>query len=215
MSGNPYTDSQHLRSAMADRCGRVTGLSFSRGKDSIASWLVLRDEGWDVRPFSYTWIPGGLRVENESLAYYERAFGCPILRLTHPMFYDLIDNGVYQHPGRWAVLDEIGVPQVGYDALNEMAREELGVEWLAMGTRAVDSHRRRIAIERHGPVSEVRRTWQPIYDMRMADKTSSARSRGACSCRRTIGSGDAASTGSTGASSTACGRTTRTTMSAC
>jgi hypothetical protein len=53
-------------------------LSFSRGKDSIAAWIALRDAGIDVRPFYLYAIPGLLSFEAESLAYFEDVFDTPI-----------------------------------------------------------------------------------------------------------------------------------------
>jgi predicted PP-loop superfamily ATPase len=43
--------SAEVRASLAGE-GRPVLLAFSRGKDSIAAWLALRDAGVDVVPFS-------------------------------------------------------------------------------------------------------------------------------------------------------------------
>jgi hypothetical protein len=179
MTRNPYCDSAACRAHVRELSGGTCILSFSRGKDSLAAWLVLRAEGWTVKPFTLNWIPGGLRIENEATAYYEREMGTPILRLTHPFFYQMLDDCVYQPPERWAALDEIGVPYLDMTDIDRIARAELGDHWIAMGTRAVDSHRRRTAIERHGPANHKRRLAQVIYDMRIEALSELIRASGA------------------------------------
>jgi hypothetical protein len=59
-----------LIAAYKERYGDKTLLAFSRGKDSIAVALALRDD-IEVIPFHYDDLPG-LEFVEESLAYYEK-----------------------------------------------------------------------------------------------------------------------------------------------
>lgn len=79
--------SADVRAELA-RQGRPVLLAFSRGKDSIAAWLALRDAGVDVRPFHLYLVPGFTFVE-ESLAEYERYFGCEIPQLPEPDYVEI------------------------------------------------------------------------------------------------------------------------------
>lgn len=73
----------------------VALLAFSRGKDSIATWLTLRDAGFRVVAFHMEIVPGLSFVE-ESLKYYEDLFGQHIYRVLHPNLYHWIATGVAQ-----------------------------------------------------------------------------------------------------------------------
>lgn len=76
-------------------------LYFSCGKDSIAMWLYLQDKGFTIHPVYLYTVPG-LRSDDENLAYYESFFGCHIMRFPHPLFYQMLNNLVYQPPERVA-----------------------------------------------------------------------------------------------------------------
>src|SRR5260370_26098405 len=95
--------SQELRDELR---GETVILAFSRGKDSIAAWLALREAGVEVLPYHMYLIPE-LRFVDESLAYFADFFGCgPILNLPHPSLYRWLANLVYQPPDRCAVIDQ-------------------------------------------------------------------------------------------------------------
>lgn len=67
--------------------GETVILAFSRGKDSIAAWLALREAGVEVLPYHIYLIPD-LAFVDKSLAYFAEWFGCgPILNLPHPSLY--------------------------------------------------------------------------------------------------------------------------------
>jgi tRNA(Ile)-lysidine synthase TilS/MesJ len=75
----PHLRGNELIAEYKRRYGDKTLLAFSRGKDSIAVALALRDK-IEVVPFHYDDLPG-LEFVEESLAYYEKhLFGRHILR---------------------------------------------------------------------------------------------------------------------------------------
>ena len=91
--------SEELNAERAAIQGKITLLSFSRGKDSIGAWLALRECFDYIIPVFLYLIPG-LEFEEESLQYYENFFGTRIIRLPHPSAYRLITNMIYQVPQR-------------------------------------------------------------------------------------------------------------------
>ncbi|MEU6033986.1 hypothetical protein ABZ801_01110 [Actinomadura sp. NPDC047616] len=164
------TPSAELRANLA---GTTVLLSFSRGKDSIAAWLALRDAGANVIPYHLHLIPG-LRFVTESLEYFAEYFQCdrPILDLPHPTLYRWLNNLVFQPPERCGVIEAANLPMITYDELNAIVRDELGLPpdtWVCDGVRATDSPNRRMAIKTYGPVNERARTQKVVWDWRKAD----------------------------------------------
>ena len=104
LKGQPPSAEVRAQLAVA---GRPVMLAFSRGKDSIAAWLALRDAGVDVRPFFLYLIPGrpgeggGLPFEAADLERWEATFKVPILRAPHPGLYRWLRNLTFQPPDRW------------------------------------------------------------------------------------------------------------------
>jgi hypothetical protein len=49
--------------------GNPVLLGFSRGKDSLAAWLAMREHGIDVVPYHLYSIPG-LRFVDDSIAFF-------------------------------------------------------------------------------------------------------------------------------------------------
>jgi hypothetical protein len=157
--------SAQLRAALA---GQTALLAFSRGKDSIAAWLALRDAGVRVIPYHLYLIPG-LAWVGESLAYYEDWFGTKIINLPHPSLYRWLANLMYQPPERCRIIEAAQITVPTYAMVNAMLREHFGLlpdAWVCDGVRAADSPRRRAAIARHGPVSGSRRTQKVVWDWR-------------------------------------------------
>lgn len=170
---NPYRDSAHLRADVAVESGGSVILSFSRGKDSLATWLVLRKTFQEVIPFYLERIPGLVFVQ-ESLDYFERFFGCKIPVLPHPATYRQLRAYVFQPPERWPVIEgaiKAGrLPAIDYAGQEAIVRgwagRDLPVAW---GTRATDSPIRMANVRKHGPRNHQRGAFWAIYDWRMAD----------------------------------------------
>ncbi len=162
---------------IADITGGRCLLAFSRGKDSIAAWLELRESGLfpEIVPFHLDGCPGMAFIE-ESLQYYEDVFGCHIHRLTHPSFLRMLGNCIFQPPERVEVIRRLRLHEctrIGYNDVRRWLAEDLGwpeaTTWTATGVLAADSGRRRIHI-----VKSRGRTWSsqqffPIYDYAKSD----------------------------------------------
>jgi hypothetical protein len=154
----------------AELAGGTVLLSFSRGKDSIAAWLALRDAGVNVLPFHLYSIPG-LRFIGESLAYFEDYFGTRILNLPHPALYRMLTNYVFQPPERCQVIDDAQLIVPTYDDVNRLVRGHYGVPahtWVCDGVRAADSPMRRTAMATHGPRNLRGRRLHIVWDWKIS-----------------------------------------------
>jgi hypothetical protein len=164
------TPSEELREQLK---GHTVLLSFSRGKDSIAAWLALREAGVHVKPYHLYLVPG-LRFVRESLEYFAEHFGldAPILDLPHPTLFRWLNELIYQPPERCAVIESAKLPSVTYEDINNWARDYYGLSadtWVCDGVRATDSPNRRMAIKSYGPINEKMRTQKVVWDWRVAD----------------------------------------------
>lgn len=169
--------SSEFRTQFLAKHGREIVLSFSRGKDAIATWIALEESGYVVKPFFLETVPG-LSFVQESLAYYERVFHTPILRVPHPSLLRMLENLVYQPPERAAALEDIDWPRYENEDADNLARETLGNHYVATGVRTADSPVRMVAFKTRGPVNEKRRVAWPIYDWKKADVFDTLRRRG-------------------------------------
>ena len=146
-------------------------LSFSRGKDSLAAWLALREAGVNVIPYHLYLVPG-LRFVDESLDYFADFFGVgAILNLPHPSLSRWLSNLVFQPPERCRIIEAASIPVPDYVELNSIVRNYLDLPddtWVCDGVRAADSPNRRMGLATHGPVNHRARTMKVIWDWRIA-----------------------------------------------
>lgn len=163
--------SSKVRSELA-ALGRPVLLAFSRGKDSIAAWLALRDAGIEVVPY-HMWQVPDLPFISESLAYYEDWFGVEIADLPHPTFYRWLGNTVFQPPERLSTIDAAQLPKVDYSDVLEAFCEDRGISlsetWICDGVRAADSIVRRASFSTHGVWKSKSRKVSPVWDWTMAE----------------------------------------------
>lgn len=162
------TPSAELRARLAAE-GRPVLLAFSRGKDSIAAWLALREAGVHVHAFHMYTVPGLTFVE-ESSRYFEEVFGQPILQILHPVFYEWLVDEVFQPPERRGVIEAAQLPVYDYEFCYQVAKEHFGLDedtLVVDGVRACDSPIRRVAIKSHGPLTSTK--FHAIWDWQVAD----------------------------------------------
>lgn len=146
--------------------GRPVALSFSCGKDSIATWLALLDYGIEVVP-CYFWLVPDLHFIAEELEYFEEVFDTRIHRLPNPAFYRLMANAVYQPPERAATIEAVDLYVPDQSGMWSLLLGELGLPadtWKADGVRACDSLIRRLSFTRNGVMKESSRKVSPIAD---------------------------------------------------
>jgi hypothetical protein len=147
-------------------------LSFSRGKDSLASWLVLRKAGVRVVPFHMQMVPG-LKFVDEYLDYCEDFFQEKIYRTLHPCLYFWLNTLVYQPPYTRQAIASCQLPKFSMDDVAAGVKRTAGIdpdEWHAIGTSANDSAQRRVTMERYRGFDDATKRCYPIWNMRKSEK---------------------------------------------
>lgn len=162
----PHLRGEALVAEYKRRYGDKTMLSFSRGKDSIATALWLRDK-IEIIPVYFEDVPG-LEFIQESLAYYEKhLFGRRIIRMPHPAFYKHLRDGIYQTLGRFSLINSSSVPIVTHKDIIRAAALQEGVSGeilTAVGLSIYDNVIRLMTIRKHGPLRPTAGNWCPIWD---------------------------------------------------
>lgn len=156
-----------------DKFRELTGgkvlLGFSCGKDSLATWLTLRDQKFEVVPHYLQLVPG-LEFIERSLRYYERFFGVKIYRVLHQNFNRRLAFGHYQPPDRVSLWRDVQPPLYDYDdVLDGMARTlDCPDPWKCIGTRKAESVLRKRYMKEDG-INPRTRIGTPIMDWRKDD----------------------------------------------
>ena len=147
--------------------GPRTILSFSRGKDSIAAYLAIRDHFEDVVPYHLYSVPG-LSFVDESLDFYERqVFKRKIWNIPHPSFFRMLNHYIFESPGNAAVIQAAKLPDFTYLDVHDWVCKGEGLKpdvLVASGVRAADSPIRRVAFTTHGVISRNQRQYYPVWD---------------------------------------------------
>lgn len=142
-------------------------ISFSRGKDSIAAYLAIRDKFERVVPYFYTVVPG-LEFVEESLAYFEQKMGCHIIRLSAPGCYRGLNKMMYQTPNTVRLVEALGLEVHTHDDMQEAVCGDVGIDYdttfNALGMRAKDSMMRTLYFQKNGPVNYTRKLFYPVWD---------------------------------------------------
>lgn len=134
-------------------------LGFSRGKDSIAAWIKLRDSKLfkEIIPIHLYTVPH-LRFVDDSIKYFEDVFQTRIYQLPHKSLFRMMAANVFQPPDRlWANADFFERMEMDYVEQNNYFKEDMGLPrqmLQANGVRAMDTPVRRMGIHRHGPFGE-------------------------------------------------------------
>jgi len=138
-------------------------LWFSRGKDSLACWCRLLDEGIEPLAVAYMYLvpPGSsgelLSFEEESLRWYETRFGVRIRRVPHPSLYRFLELDVLRGPTHVGAAKAAGFVEFSMAELDRAVIEDFcpgAAPWSVIGARAADSPNRRAHFARRGTFGE-------------------------------------------------------------
>jgi hypothetical protein len=164
MLGTPA--SRKVCEEVASLSGEAIFLGFSRGKDSVAAWLWLREFFPRVIPFHCATLPG-LGFVERSLTYYEEFFQTPILRCVSADLCMALSDLVYQPCEDEDWIDALALsPAADNDQVVRQLRAAYGLPsaWVAWGISATDSIVRRSAKKYQTGKSEKNRTLYPCFD---------------------------------------------------
>lgn len=168
-----YSSSAELCEKMAAECDSAI-LSFSTGKDSIASWLQMRKYFKRIIPY-YTYYIPGLQFVEDSLKYYEDFFGCHIYRLPHPSFMRWLTQEIFVAPDRVNLYEidySIDLDTWTQEVIRDIIRELCDLPdaaYCGVGIRAADSLSRRTNIAVQGCINHNKKMFYPVYDWLKAD----------------------------------------------
>ena len=153
---------EHISNISNNRCI----ISFSMGKDSIASYLQCRDFFNEI-DFVFLYMIPDLDFQNISLDYYENKFGKKIIRMPNPSLYKQINANMYQPPNRIDTIWDMDLYEAEYDEIFKASKIDLKIDentYVGVGNRMSDSIMRRTSIKRWGAYNQKRKQFFPVFD---------------------------------------------------
>jgi len=139
-------------------------LGFSRGKDSIAAWLYLREFFTEVIPFHCSSIPH-LSFVDESLEYYESVFNAKIIRCLSGEITTALSDLIYQPLEDEDTIDAMELWEYNNHDIINLLQNQYGRDlWCAFGINITDSIDRRIYVQKNQGRNEERKTFYPCFD---------------------------------------------------
>lgn len=166
-----YNNSKELNEFISKKSNGICLLSFSCGKDSIASWIELKKHFHTIIPV-YLYTCPGLSFIEESLKYYENYFKTKIYRLPHHSFIRQLNNGMMQTKENLISTINYELPNIKSDTLFNYLKEDLNLPKqtpIAIGNRMFDNMMRFGSIRKNGATNEKKNTFYPIYDWKNED----------------------------------------------
>lgn len=168
IKGQPPTT--EIRDKLAAE-GRPVCVSFSCGKDAIATELALREAGVET-VLAYMYAVPGLQFVEDGRKSLEDQLGKEIKAYPHPSLWRMLNAFVFQPPERLAIIEAARMPELSYPDFWALVKEDLGLPvdtWVADGVRAADSIVRRASFSRHGIMKFSSRKVSPIADWLKAE----------------------------------------------
>ena len=136
-------------------------VGLSGGKDSVVTLDLCMKHFKNVQPF-FMYVVQGLEFQEKTLCYYEKRYGCEVLRVPHFMLSDFLRYGTFRQ-------EDFNVPMVKTVELYNYLREQTGIYWIACGERIADSIVRRAMIKNSGSIDKKRGRIYPIAEWNKAD----------------------------------------------
>ena len=157
---------------IADQSNGVCLIGFSRGKDSIASFLKLKRYFHTIQPYYLSMIPELMSFEIESLKYYEEIFETKIEIMLSPSFFRMINKYILQVPDRLPIIDAHDVKNYDYQKIQDIVKQKFNLPketFTGIGVTQYDSFRRQSAIRKNGGLNLNKKEFFPIFDMKKSE----------------------------------------------
>lgn len=161
-----YKNSDELCAKIAEKSNGIALLSFSCGKDSICSWLMMKKHFHTIIPFYFYMVPNLPFIE-KSLKYYEDFFQTKIFRLPNPNFIKQLNYGLYQPKENIKTIVSLNWANPNKDMFVDKLKEKLGLDkntYMGVGNRATDNLQRWTAFVTNGCINENRKLFWPVFD---------------------------------------------------
>lgn len=134
-----YSDSLQFLKNFQQATGTTKILtSYSGGKDSLAVLQLCLEAGFECQAFFMYFLPG-LECEEKLIRVAEKQLGVKVWRYQHP------DNVMYLKYGMYCDITKqaLALPNLRIPDIENKAREDSGIRWIASGHRKMDSLERR------------------------------------------------------------------------
>lgn len=108
-----------------------------------------------------------LRIEQDSIKYYEETFGQKIHQYPHPRLYRLLNDAIYQSYWTWEyIVSDFGLPRISYDKMYQLVKKDLKMttQPQCMGLRRSDTIARAMLMKKKNGYDEENNKLYPIYD---------------------------------------------------
>lgn len=171
--------SEEVRKRLKEE-GKPVMLACSLGKDSLAAWVALEEEGIEVVPV-YFWSIPRLPMNEQSIKQIEDVFGVKIHQYPHPRWFRTLNNCVFQAPHRISTIEAAQLAEMTYETERPLILEDLGLDpdtWECDGVRACDNPYRRASLTRHGVMKQSTRKASVIADWTKQEVMDAIKKRG-------------------------------------
>ena len=158
--GNCFLTGNNILDYATEKYGKGKGekraiLAFS-SKDSVVSWLLLRDAGYEVIPYFMYLVPD-LEYNEINLRYYEDYFDTHIMRLPHPHFYTNLTRFNFQPPERVSIIRSLHGVDYSVADIDLYLCKKNDAPFTVYGTRWSDNSVVRQSIKKHGAIFDSQR----------------------------------------------------------
>lgn len=145
--------------------GDTCFLGFSRGKDSIASWIRLKQYFKRIIPFHCAPLPG-LNLIDDSLKYYEEYFKTKIYRFIDGECLKAIASLWFQNIEDEDLIDDLNFEWWDKHYIVDHLRKKFKLPnaWCAYGINATDNFERRIYVNKLEGRVDKWKSFYPCYD---------------------------------------------------
>ena len=133
-------------------------VGLSGGKDSLAVLQLASEHGFKLAAYFLYFVPG-IRFQEEVLRYCERRYGLKVLRLPHWGLSHQLREWVFRGPHYAG-----DCPRLKLIDVENYARRQTGIQWIATGQRKDDSLERRAMLSRCGGIDIGNRRFYPLAE---------------------------------------------------
>lgn len=163
-----FAESRRILAHVAQQTDAVL-VMLSGGKDSLVTVdlclsVFKRVEGLYMYPIA------GLRSCDGPVDIAEKRFGIKVHRTQHWLTNQWLREGMFRP-------SPIDLPKIGLNDIQNIARAETGIQWIASGERAEDSMARRARLVRCKGLEEPQYRMFPIYDWHTTEVVSYLRAK--------------------------------------
>lgn len=143
-------------------------LSFSLGKDSLVSWILLKDH-FKIIP-TYFYIIPELEFIKKQIDYYEDFFCTKINLSPHPILFDMLYSGYFQYPHNYHIFEKLEFEHIDFTENSKQIWYDCNLDdnsfWQVVSIKKSDSAMRRLKLMKTGVLDHQKKIFYPIADIK-------------------------------------------------